>query len=93
MNLKKIIIFIVFCFAGYSIGRIGHVFGGFLITPHHWIYGLLIFGLGWFLRKKKIGNILMAFGTGVFISDLKDFFYFRIYGQDINETFRFWGLD
>jgi len=93
MNLKKIIIFIVFCFAGYLIGRIGHVFGGFLVTPHHWIYGFLIFCLGWFLRKKKIGNLLMFFGIGVFVSDLNDFFHLRFYGADVVDKFNFWGIN
>ena len=48
---------------------------------------------GYFLRKRMIGKLLIAAGIGVFISDLNDFFCFRIYGPDLNETFRFWGID
>ena len=93
MNLKKIIIFVCSIFIGYTVGRTGHVFGGIWSMPHHWIYGFFIFCLGWYLKKKKIGNILMAFGIGVFISDLNDFFHLRFYGADLNETFNFWGID
>lgn len=93
MNLKKIIIFIVFGFVGYLIGRFGHVLGGLWIAPHHWIYGFLLFALGWYLRKKKIGNILMFFGIGVFVSDLSDFFHLRFYGADMINKFNFWGVN
>lgn len=82
-------------FIGFSLGRIGHILGGRLPSPHHWIYALLIIILGFILRSKhpKLYLLIIAFGIGLFISDLKDFLNLQFYGADTVDKFVFWSID
>ena len=94
--ILRIIIGLGIGFLGYVIGRIGHVLGGSLPAPHHWIYGLLLVILGavlLFVFKKFYGYYILMFGLGLFISDLYDFLNLRFYGVDIVEEYKFWGFD
>jgi hypothetical protein len=85
-----IIYFILILFFGFIIGRIGDKFGGYLNFFHHWIYGLILFILGFFINY---GIYLSSFGLGLFVSDLKDFINLKFYGPDLHKQERFWGFD
>ena len=76
------------CFIGYFIGRLGHVYGGQLKGPHHWIYGVALIIIGWFYSIY-----ILSLGIGVFISDLRDFIKGRFYGVDEPGRKKFWGID
>jgi hypothetical protein len=80
-------------FVGYAIGRFGHIFGGHLNTPHHWIYGLLLIVFGFIYIEKFYGDIILYFGTGHFISDFKDFLKMKFFGRDEDGVKKFWGID
>lgn len=82
MPLKEIVIYLIISFLGFAIGRIGHILGGHLKSPHHWIYGLILTIVGLFLRKNPWGIPIFSFGAGLFISDLKDFLALKFYGVD-----------
>ena len=79
-------------FAGYAIGRIGHIYGGRLNGPHHWIPGAFLFLPGAFFTNTYM-LLMFSFGAGLIISDLKDFLDLKIWGADDNEIFTFWGID
>ena len=83
------IFYLLSAFAGYVAGRVGHIFGGHISGPHHWIFGLILAVIGFFLNFY----ILLAFGIGVFISDLKDCLEFKFWGVDDVKVKRFWGID
>jgi hypothetical protein len=91
--LKQIIIYLMITFLGYAIGRIGHIFGGQLKSPHHWIYGIILIIVGLFLKRFSIGFFILSFGLGLFVSDLKDFIALKFYGKDEVKVKRFWGID
>ncbi len=79
---------------GFLIGRAGHYYLGYRTKCiHHWIYGALIMLASVFYVRDEYSMPLLFFGAGVFISDLNDFFHFRIYGRDMQEKTRFWGID
>lgn len=83
-------------FAGFAIGRIGHIIGGQIIwIPHHWIFGLIIIGIPLIWKKipKNIKAIIILFGIGVFVSDFRDFLHLEIFGLDEVEVVKFWGVD
>ena len=81
-------------FFGYAIGRVGHILGGHIEAgPDHWIYGLLLIILSLFFIKYEIGIPLLSFGTGVFISDFKDFLHLKFTGADEPGPKKFWGID
>ncbi len=80
-------------FAGFSIGRIGHILGGHLNAPDHWIYGILAIIVGSFFHQRSWGIYLIAFGIGHTISDLKDMLNLKFYGPDEVEVKKFWGID
>jgi len=81
--------YILTAIIGYMIGRIGHIYGGNHNSPHHWIYGLILFLVGSFLWNIY----LIFFGAGLFISDLRDFVNLRFWGVDDVQIKKFWGID
>jgi hypothetical protein len=93
--LKIIIIYILAAFAGFAIGRVGHIFGGQLNAPHHWIYGviLVIIGIVLWFYKKEWSLYFIFFGLGLTVSDLKDMIDLKFYGVDDVEVKRFWHID
>lgn len=90
--MDLLILFIV-AFGGYAIGRIGHILGGHLNAPHHWIYGVLAIIIGLIFYKHDLGEWLIGFGIGHTISDLKDMLDFKFYGRDEPGPKKFWGID
>ena len=82
---------LVFCIS-YAVGRVGHIYGGHLNTPDHWIYGALMFLPGLFFSNIYI-FLLFSFGLGFIISDLKDFLDLKFYGPDEVLVKKFWGID
>ena len=86
--MKYILFYLLIGFVGYVIGRFGHVYLSHIKLPHHWIYGAILIGTGLFYY-----NFLMfSFGTGHFISDLKDFWHLKVMAPDKGERW-FWGID
>jgi len=87
-------------FLGYLIGRWGDHYLNFWMkdpgwAPHHWIYGLILMAAGLFLLKNNLEVWIFSFGTGLFISDLKDFLDLKFIGKDNKEKNqrRFWHID
>lgn len=80
-------------FAGFAIGRIGHILGGHLNTPDHWLYGIAAIIIGVVFYSSKWGQAFIAFGIGHTVSDLKDMLNLKFYGPDKVEVKRFWGID
>ena len=76
-------------FGGYALGRLGHVYYGHLDGPHHWIPGLLLVAYGMHRRSMTT----TAFGSGLFVSDLKDFTEMKIWSPDEDDKRWFWGFD
>ena len=71
-------------FAGFTIGRIGHIVGGQIMwIPHHWIIGLVIIFIGLicvFIKKiRYLGIIIILIGLGIFISDFDDFLAIKVW--------------
>ncbi|MFC1789742.1 hypothetical protein ACFLYY_02060, partial [Patescibacteria group bacterium] len=62
----EILIYILVAFVGYSIGRIGHVKGGHLRAPHHWIYGFILIFWGIFFYHNSLALFAISFGGGLF---------------------------
>ncbi|MDD5342467.1 MAG: hypothetical protein PHI73_03990 [Patescibacteria group bacterium] len=98
MNFKKTLPLIIVAFISYLIGRWSHVWlndwaGNPTWAPHHWIYGALLIILGLTFRKKMVGKMMLAFGAGLFLSDLIDFLHFRILSPDPLGEKHFWGID
>ena len=87
------LVFILVAFIGYAIGRIGHILGGHLNTPDHWIYGVLAMIAGAIFYKHSWGIMLIAFGIGHTVSDLRDMLNLKFYGPDEVEVKKFWGID
>jgi len=98
MAILIIINLLVVAFLGYVIGRFGDYYLNFWINdppaPHHWIYGLVLIPAGSFYLES-LGVLIMSFGFGLFISDLKDFLDFKFWGKDgkTKEVRRFWHID
>lgn len=89
----SVLVFLAVAFIGYVIGRIGHILGGHLNTPDHWIYGMLAILVGASFHDHDWGVRLVAFGIGHTISDLKDMFHLKFYGPDEVKIKKFWGID
>jgi len=87
------LVFILVVFIGFAIGRIGHILGGHLNTPDHWIYGVLAMIAGAIFYKHSWGIMLIAFGIGHTVSDLRDMLNLKFYGPDEVEVKKFWGID
>jgi len=83
---------VLLIFAGYAIGRMGHIYGGHLNAPHHWIYGAMLFFPG-VVFSNEIIFLMFSFGLGLIISDLKDFLNLKLWGIDNVEIKKFWGID
>jgi hypothetical protein len=98
-NVKKQILktalLLLISFLGFTAGRIGHIYGGQLNVPHHWIYGVLaiILGIVLTILKKEAGPYLITFGVGLTLSDTIDMFELRILGPDTVSKVVFWGID
>lgn len=93
--IKNIVFSLIIGFIGFASGRIGHILGGTSVSPHHWIYALLIIILGLLLHSKypKLHLFIIVFGIGLFISDLRDFLNLQFYGADTVTKFVFWSID
>lgn len=89
----QILFYILIAFIGYSIGRISHIYWGYMKVPHHWIYGLILIIVGLIFYKYPLGIIAFYFGVGHFISDLKDFLQLKFFGVDEEGKKKFWGID
>ena len=89
----EILLLLIIAFAGFAIGRIGHILGGHLNTPDHWIYGVIAIIVGAIFYKDFWGQLLIAFGIGHTISDLKDMLNLKFYGPDEVDVKKFWGID
>lgn len=89
----RFILFLIFAFIGYSIGRTGHVLGGQLYLPHHWMYGVIMMIVGFIFMHSLLGRIIFAAGFGLIVSDFKDMISFKFIGIDDVEVVRFWGID
>jgi predicted alpha/beta hydrolase len=89
----KIIIYIAVFFISYSIGRISHILGGHLNTPHHWIYGVIALIVGIIFHREKWSIYLILFGIGFIISDFTDMIDLKFYGVDDVKIKKFWGVD
>ncbi|MCX6764800.1 MAG: hypothetical protein NTU58_03845 [Candidatus Nealsonbacteria bacterium] len=71
----------------------GHIIFGYMDTPHHWIFGLILMILGLIFRKHFLGLLILYFGAGFFISDFNDFLQLKIIGPDEISKNKFWGID
>lgn len=95
MKIESSLIYLIVLFGSYSIGRVSHILGGQLNTPHHWIYGviLIIIGIVLWFYKREWSLYFIFFGLGLTISDLKDMIDLKFWGVDDVEVKRFWGID
>jgi len=89
----RFVVYFLVIFGAYTIGRIGHILGGHLKAPHHWIYGIISLVLGIIFSHRLLGIYLILFGIGHTISDLKDMLELKFYGVDEVEKKKFWGID
>ena len=94
MNLTSLLVLLVVAFAGYAISRIGHIYGGHLRTPHHWIYGVLAIIVGAIFFNEVWAPWIIAFGIGHAMSDAKDMLAFQFdLKPDQVRVKKFWGID
>jgi len=100
MAIISIIIFLAVGFLGYVVGRIGDYISDTWMndpawSPHHWIYGLILVAVGSYFLYNIWGLVLISFGTGVFISDLKDFWELKVIGKDNKpiDQRKFWHIN
>lgn len=100
MIILQIISFLGIALLGYLIGRFSDNYINFWIKdpnwlPDHWIYGLILMIAGTILFKNTSGLWILSFGTGIFISDPKDFLKLKFYGSDKKDRSktRFWHID
>ena len=93
MQISQILFYISIMFIGYAVGRISHIYWGYLKAPHHWIYGFILIILGFIFYKNLLGLLAFSFGIGHFISDLDDFLHLKFYGIDRPGKKKFWGID
>jgi len=89
----EFLLLLVIAFGGYTIGRVGHILGGHLYAPHHWIYGVLAMIIGIIFISEDWGKWLLAFGIGHTISDAKDMKDLKFIGRDEPGPKKFWGID
>lgn len=93
MMILQILLYLAVAFLGYAMGRISHVYWGYMNTPDHWIYGLVLMIGGVFFYHYLLGALAFWFGIGHFISDFKDFLDFKFFGPDKEGKRTFWGID
>ena len=80
-------------FAGFAVGRLGHIYWGDKIDAFdHWIYGVMLFVPG-MVYENRFMFFVFAFGFGLIISDLKDFVNLKWRGPDQVEVKKFWHID
>jgi hypothetical protein len=92
--LMEIFVLLLLGFAGYVLGRLGHIYGGHLNWfPHHWIPGLIMIVAGAIFYYNLPGRMTMFFGLGLFISDFLDFLELKIMEPDKPGPKRFWHID
>jgi len=89
-----ILFYLLIIFAGFAIGRIGHIYAGHLKVPHHWIYGLIMTITGEIIWDNFLGLLIVLFGLGLFISDFNDFkkLKFDLKPDEIKKK-KFWDID
>jgi len=93
MNWLIIIaISLISAFGGFASGRLGDKYGGHINAPHHWIYGLILIVIGILWFHSWLGLPCLAYGVGLFISDLNDFLQLRIWGVDKPHQWKFWSI-
>ena len=83
---------------GYVLGRIGHYYindwiGNPAWAPHHWIYGAILIPVSTYFTASILGLLILFFGIGHFISDLKDFLYLRFFSPDEKGPKTFFHID
>ena len=89
-----IVFYALIIFSGYTAGRIGHIYGGHLKAPHHWIYGVAMTFGGKMVWNNFFGFAVILFGIGLWISDFKDFQNLKVdFSPDLVENKKFWGFD
>lgn len=100
MITQDAIFFIIIIFLGYLVGRWSDNYLNIWIgdphwLPDHWIYGLALMAIGIFFLKGDLEIPVFAFGSGLFISDLKDFLDLKFYGSDGKDKskIKFWDID
>lgn len=100
MLILNIINLLLAGFSGYLLGRFGDYYLNFWLkdpswAPHHWIYGLALALIGFFFFRNNLQIWISSFGIGLFISDFKDFWDFKIIGSDKKNKSqrRFWHID
>lgn len=96
--LVSILLFFLFAFLGYLVGRWSHYYLNVKLknpkwAPHHWIYGLILIIIGLNFRQDVFGLPTFSFGVGHFVSDLKDFLNLKFIGPDEEGEKKFWGID
>jgi hypothetical protein len=97
--LTFLLVQLFFCFIGFTIGRFGDKYLGYLDkiggipVPHHWIWGVLMIILGIFFHDSVWAMPIISFGIGHFISDLNDFLHLRFVGEDPPHEWKFWNID
>ncbi|MFA7253033.1 MAG: hypothetical protein WC107_00590 [Patescibacteria group bacterium] len=91
--IKKIIILLLLAFGAFVVGRIGHILGGDLNVPHHWIYGAIAIIAGIIYRRKRWAAYLIAIGVGLMISDFKDMIDLKFIGSDLPGPKTFWQIN
>ena len=85
-------------FIGFALGRYGDKYFGHVDyickvpTPHHWILGAIVAGIGATAPYTLWGVTFIGLGTGHFISDLNDFLKFRFFGKEVPHEWRFWSI-
>lgn len=76
--LFSIVLLTLFIIVGFTIGRYSDKYLGYTKTPHHWIYGIAIIGLG----------------MGLFISDFNDFLVLPFYSfVELSHKWRFLSIE
>ena len=83
---------------GYVIGRIGHCYvnvwmGNPPWAPHHWIYGAVMIPMGHYFLTGAMGLLVLSFGIGHIISDLKDFWALKFISPDPEGKKTFFYID
>lgn len=96
--MADIIFVLLLTFCGYIVGRFGHCYlnvwvGDPTWFPHHWILGVCLMGIGILYTHVPLGNSTFFFGVGLWFSDLKDFWHFRLFEPDGPGRKRFWDID
>ena len=93
MTISQILSYVSALFSGYAIGRLGHMYFSYVKFLHHWIYGFLLILAAPFFYENQLGIPAFLFGTGLFVSDFRDFLALKFIGMDRQGKKKFWGID